>query len=871
MNTTFNDISAVIKYLKSRVSLSDAIGKVVEVKKPSAHMHKALCPFHSEKTPSFTITPDKGMYYCFGCHAGGDLITFYQEYYTLSVVEAIDVIATEYQLDIEQFRRPLTPQEIELRRLIDINTKVAQGLHEFTHLAPEFWDERGINPDSEQLQPFMLGYCDSLTMLHTIATQAGATPQDLETLDFNRASMWEDAIVYPVIDTRKQVLGFKNRPLYGGAKRNDQPKFVGSTNTPTMDTSVLYGFHEARKYIKDKPLVLVEGQHDVLSMVENRINNVVCSDGTSLNIEKLMYLQEYGIKQIVLMFDGDRAGQDSAQSVVKIINENLDIITMSVKIATIEQDADPDSIIRAGGRMQLLLDIDSAVYANQFMIDHIARQITLTGDLNSATGKIDFINQIKPILLTTRSVERPILIEYVSQKIHTNPSFIEDLLREEQNAGKKSVLFNVDGEKTVLAELIRNEDFRLDAMPVLKKSYFYTMKHQHLFGIIQDLLDKGFPITSVSIMTEANNQGMRDIFSDGFVDNLQMVSGNARMMLDDIVDKAIRRDLTVKFEQLRNQVEDTTVSIPLLTETALNTIQSTSEGHTDDDTLTPQEGAKRTMERIFKNMNEPNTIEGIELPSQPMLTGLIRGLCGNRLITIAANQSVGKTTLVTNWISDIMTQGIPWLHFSLEMGAEEMSDKLIGIHAGVEGSKMTDGTLSDAEYYRLQQSALIYHGSKIFIDDRSVTLEAIMNKTRRYIRKYGIQGISIDYIQLMTMERSKAKQKYEELGDISGALKRDVAKHMNIPVVILSQLNKNAVDKEVAKAEDGAGAYKVAQDSDVFITLKEKSDKEIEEGGGLQATGNITLFLDKNRQGRGDVFIPQMFTRENQRMVEVRL
>ena len=120
----------------------------------------------------------------------------------------------------------------------------------------------------------------------------------------------------------------------------------------------------------------------------------------------------------------------------------------------------------------------------------------------------------------------------------------------------------------------------------------------------------------------------------------------------------------------------------------------------------------------------------------------------------------------------------------------------------------------------------------------------------------------------MQKERSFNKQRYEELGDISGALKNDIAKKFNIPVVILSQLSRSAIKADIAKAEDGAGSYKIAQDSDIYITLKEKSLEEIQEGGGIE-NGNLVMNLDKNRGGQADVLTDIYFQKDIQRMVEI--
>ena len=869
--TIFNDLTAVIQEIKSRVSLSDAIGKVADIKKPSSNMHKALCMFHEEKTPSFTISPDKGVYHCFGCHASGDLVTFYKDYYRLNTIEAVDRIAEEYDIDLERHRRPLTPEEQEERRLVAINNKLADLLHEQVDEADYFWEERSIDPSHENLKPYKLGYSANLSDVMTLARQAGASPADIETLDLNRANMWTDAIVYPYINSRGDVRGFKNRPLYGGNRIDGAPKFVGTLNTPVAQTD-LYGLHVARKYA-EKHLVIVEGQHDVLSMAQDGIRNVVSSDGTTLNFDKLDLLQDMGIKNVVLVFDGDNPGKQASKSVAQVLNEKREDLNMIVKIASVPDGTDPDEMIRNGQRISLLSSIMLAVYANQYLIDMIMADMQIQGaDIQSVTGKMDFINTVKPVLLVASGIEQAFLMEYVAQKINSRSEFIEDLLRTEATAGKKSILFDVEGEKGVLSQMLRDENFRHEALVEMRAKYFYIIKHQHLFDIISQAVREDIPINITTIRTLINNRGLNDIFSNGFVEQLADISGNFRSTMQDLVDKALRRQIQKEANNLAVTAGDLATSTPLLVEAHLSNVQGIADNQSDNGLiLQPQAGATQFMDRVLNNMRNPGSIEGVVIKSQPTLTKLLRGLCGNRLITISANQSVGKTTLLANILNDISVEdGIPWLHFSVEMSSEEVADKIIGLNAGVEGSKIADGIINDEEYRRVQNSALKYYNSKLYIDDEASTLEQIVNTTRRYLRNKQIAGISIDYIQLLTMENSKARQKYEELGDISGALKRDIAKKMNLPVIVLSQLNRGAVNAEVATAEDGAGSYKIAQDSDVYMTLKDKTDEAIEEQGGLQQAGNQVLFLDKNRHGKADVFIDVLFMRETQRMEEVR-
>jgi DNA primase len=859
------DLNAAIAAVKEQVPIEKGIGEIHPLTRVSDTMYKALCPFHEEKTPSFTVNPEKGMFYCFGCHVGGDLITFYQQYFTLSAAEAMRRIAEQFHIDISQYERPLTPEEQRIQNLQKGMHKLAILLHEDAD--PQgFFASRGIDPDQEELEGFLLGYCHDLTQLTIMARDCGLDDIALGELDLQRPAMWTNVAVYPLFDPRGAVIGFKNRPL----ERGDGPKFIGTTKSPLMDTMATpYGFHIARKSRGRTPLVVVEGQHDVLSAHAAGMPWVVATDGTAFNMDRLQVMQEHGVDELTFAYDGDQPGQEALTRVAQLLNKNRNEVSASVKIAQLPQGKDPDDMIQGGDRLAFELACQSAVYANQYLIDRLAEEVDRVSGLNTVTGKLDYLSRLRPILAAAPAIEQEILQGYLAHQLHLPEAAIEDYLRIDKDAGKQSVLYNLEAERAVLAQVVAEPAFQLEVMPQLRPTDFYSSKYRQLFSIIQGLTQKGIELNLDTVQTALNNAGMRELFGSGLASTLQD-SGTGRQLFADLQDKSIRRHLQEIAARLAQQSSNPAINLPVVTEEALQSLQRATDGAEGEGTLAPQTGAKEAMDRVLNNMRHPNQISGIQLQSEPTLTNILRGLNPDRLITLAANQSVGKTTMLTNWMVDMMNSGVPWLHFSLEMGASEMVDKVIQVASGVMGSKILDGTLTDQEYHQVQQAALAYYNSKLFIDDESNTLEAIISKIRQYQYRHQIAGVSIDYVQLMTMERSKARQKYEELGDISGALKRDVAKALNMPVIILSQLSKSAVDKQVATAEDGAGAYKIAQDSDIYMTLKPKNDTEIQEGGGLATAGNMTLFLDKHRQGRADVFIDVMFSRENQRMMEVK-
>ena len=866
-----SDLQGAIDHLKSHIDLADVMGEVVKLEKAGSDLLKALCCFHEENTPSLTVTPSKGLYHCFGCKASGDIITFYKDYHHMSTVEAIYALSDKYDISITQFEREPTEEEVRNTRLEAINRAVRDGLHEIlladNNRGKLYLQNRGITEDT--MIEFGLGYSPSHREVFSLAQ---GDQQDLEVLGLASSNerQWRDAIVYTLHDARGRVIGFKNRPYHDGREVDEQgrklPKFIGtSSKSPLHSDHDLYGFHIARKHLVDGRLIVVEGQHDVLIAHQHGIKNVAGTDSTALNEPKLKLLEEFGVREIVVVYDGDNAGREASYKIASEASESG--TNISIKIASMPDGMDPDELIQSQGKTQFLQIVHEAVYASQYIIDQIANQIPLT----TVTNKMDFIKRCEPIMTKAQTFEREFIIRYVAEKVDIDHTVIEDMLRAEESKLLKSLLYNIEGEKIVLGGILRDSEFRLEAMDFLNEDDWYLHKHKLLFEIIVEMDRNAMPITIDTIKTTINNKAMKQTFNEGaFVDEVYASMGSYESLLEDIKDKSLRRKLIKEAEELKRKAQDTRSSTIFVSEEHLNKIEKITTGASNmNDISTPHSGAKNFMDTLHDRMQNPGKIVGHDMgPSFQILTGLLNGLQNKKLITIAANQSVGKTTLTANLLNHIaITNKIPWAHFSLEMPEEEMVQKFIGIRSGVNTQRIERGNVTDDEYSRIRRAAIDYHEGGLYIIDNCITLESIVNKTRSLMRNHGVQGISIDYLQLMSLEKSFGKKKYEEEGEISGALKNDVAKRFDIPVIAVSQMSRRALDRDIQKAEDGQGAYKIAQDSDIYMILQDKSQEEIDEWG--IEYGNQILNLDKNRGGTADVLIDIYFDKDTQRMSEV--
>ena len=854
------DVNDAIDYLKSQVSIEKIVGEVVDLKKSGSDMLKGSCCFHEERTPSLAVSPSKGLYHCYGCKAGGDAVTFYKQYYKMNTIESIYKIAENYGVSMSEYERDLTQEEKEkdllYRAAADVQKRLASQVDE----AMDYLQSRGIT--QETAEKYGIGYSGGIEEVQGALSPYPSTI--IESLGIENPRMWDNSIVYPQYDSGRRVVAFKCRPIVdveaGQAQRG--PKWLGSASKSLLYSEEnLYGFHLARRNLQDGSLIVVEGQHDVLSMHQHGILNVSGSDGTNFGAAKIAMLKEHGVREIVLLYDGDQAGREASARIAREFSKETEI---TIKIATLKS-SDPDEVLRSGRMLDLRRSLYLAVYGGQYLVDQLVAGI----DLSTTTGKIDLIKQTRTIVGSVSMIQRVFLIEYIGKLVAIDKHTIEDVYREETARTERSLLYNLDGERIVLGAMIRDVDFRAEVYDAMRETDFYLPKHQYLYSMMLELDDQSMPVSVDTLSTQANNHGYQQVLDRGYyIRVLYDTMGEYHNLLEDLTDKAARRNLIRQSEKFGEQLKDLRLRTVISLEEHLDQSQKAME-KSSNELIDGEVGAHQFMDTLHNRMENPNQIVGIQLGDRwRNTTSVLNGIQNKKLITVAANQSVGKTTLLCNWLNEIcINQKLPWVHFSLEMPAEEVITKIVGLRSGVNTQKIERGNLTAEEYAAVQRAALDYYNSGLIVIDHAYTMESISNSIRKMIRMKKVVGTSIDYIQLMTVERSKFRQRYEELGDISGILKNDIAKGMGIPVIILSQLSKAATEAQVAKAEHGAGSYKVAQDSDVYITLKEKSDEEIDQYG--LEMGNLTMNTDKNRSGQADVLQNLLFQREIQRMTEV--
>ncbi len=387
--------------LISRVDIIDVIDSRVPLKK-AGRDYKACCPFHQEKTPSFTVSPSKQFYYCFGCGASGTAVGFLMEFEHLSFVEAIEDLASANGLTVprEGFQKGAVPAEnnntAEIYRLLERADRFYRQqlrVHPEAKHAVEYLKGRGLS--GEIAAEFGIGFAPP--GWHNVGKALSeARPADLvaaglsiENDEGRRYDRFRERVMFPIRDRRGRVIGFGGRVLGDGT-----PKYLNSPETPVFHKGrELYGLWEARQALKQLPrLLVVEGYMDVVSLAQFGLRYAVATLGTSVTPDHLQVMFR-ATSEVVFCFDGDRAGRDAAwrglENVLPLIGEGR-----QVKFMFLPEGEDPDTLIREIGRPGFETRVEKAQPLADFVVD----QLSSRADLSQIDGPARLVELARPLL-----------------------------------------------------------------------------------------------------------------------------------------------------------------------------------------------------------------------------------------------------------------------------------------------------------------------------------------------------------------------------------------------------------------------------------------------------------------------------------------
>ena len=422
-----------INDLPNRVDIVGLINKRVPLKKAGKD-YKACCPFHEEKTPSFTVVPTKQIYHCFGCGESGGIIDFIMKFDHLAFVEAIETVAGESGVSVvyDQTAKPVDSRFKRFNKLMSEVSDFYQSQLKNSAAKKKVVDyakKRGIS--GSIAKRFELGFAPpGWTNLYDDFKRSDENVHDLEVMGLLVAKKdkesdyydrFRDRLMFPIHNTKGNVIGFGGRVL----SDKDNPKYLNSPETPLFSKSKeLYGLYHCRKYSRRIDYILVvEGYMDVIALHQQGITSVVATLGTATTPAHLQVLSR-SAETIVFCFDGDKAGRDAAW---KALKTSLPAITagLLIKFLILPNGEDPDTLIKSESVKSFSKRINDAQTLSSFLFDHIKAQVPF----NTIEGKTLFLEKTAELInLVTYPTYRQQLIEGVAQEVGQKIDQVEKAL-----------------------------------------------------------------------------------------------------------------------------------------------------------------------------------------------------------------------------------------------------------------------------------------------------------------------------------------------------------------------------------------------------------------------------------------------------------
>ena len=418
-----------IEEIRSAADIVDVISEFVQLRKRGKNFI-GLCPFHTEKTPSFTVSEDKQIYHCFGCHNGGNVFKFLMEYEKISFIESVQELAARVGINLE-YEEDTTGKESEQEVLYEINVQAARYFSDNLLNAPEgeiarkYFNERKIKPQT--MRAFGLGYAlngwenfvefaKSQKIDLERAVQLGLIGQQKDGRLFDKFS---DRIIFPIFSANGRVIAFAGRIL---ESREASAKYLNSPESLIyVKGRILYGLSFSKDEIRklDKA-ILVEGYMDLISLYQNGVKNVVAVSGTALTEDQVQLLSRY-TKNVVLLFDADTAGvKASMRSIELLLKRDIE-----VKIATLPSGEDPDSFINKNGKeefdemirkAQNFLEYQTAYYESQHYFEDHKKTAEAIREL------------VKMLALIDDELKRNLLLKSIAKRFNLREKLLESEL-----------------------------------------------------------------------------------------------------------------------------------------------------------------------------------------------------------------------------------------------------------------------------------------------------------------------------------------------------------------------------------------------------------------------------------------------------------
>lgn len=487
----------IIQKVKEQNDIVDIISESVVLKRAGRNFI-GLCPFHNEKTPSFSVSQDKQIYKCFGCGEAGNVLTFVMKSKNMTFIDALKYLGDKANIEIEDNNAQNMHNRNE--RLYKVNVEAARyyfnGLQSNQNII-QYFTRRGII--NKTIRKFGLGYAkDGWQNLMNYLKRKGYTELDLLNAGLivkgknnSYYDRFRNRVIFPVFDYRGRVIGFGGRVL-----DDSKPKYLNSPETDIFKKGTnLYGLNFAIKENKDRTIIIVEGYMDCISLHQYGITNAVASLGTALTLEQAKLLKRYA-DRIIVSYDADLAGQSATIRGLKILKkEGFDL-----RVLTVPEGKDPDEFIKNNGKEAFIKLINNSLP----LIDYEIKMASMGLDMKDENKVITYIDRACDIILELPPIEKDVYIRKLSEETGVKEQAIYDLMSEKINVNKMEKRYTkysfgqklylepayMKAERNLLKIMMENINIYEYIIEIISEEELILNSHKKIFNLIKEAIEE---------------------------------------------------------------------------------------------------------------------------------------------------------------------------------------------------------------------------------------------------------------------------------------------------------------------------------------------------------------------------------------------
>ncbi len=527
----------LIDEIRNSNDIVDIISQYVILKRSGRNFF-GLCPFHKEKTPSFSVSPDKQIFHCFGCGAGGNVIHFISKIENVDFKESLEILADRVGIKLPTLENNVDSKRLELKeKVYEINKLVATYYHETLYKpqakpAQEYVKKRKL--DNKALKEFCIGYAENANVLYKMLKEKGFTEEEILASDLvikkgnSYVDRFKNRLIFPIQDIRNRFIAFGGRVL-----DNSLPKYINSPeNIVYSKARNLYGLNVA-KNTKTRKLIIVEGYMDTVSLHQRGIDNVVASCGTALTEAQGRLLRKYAEK-VIISYDSDSAGQAATLRGLEILNN----LGCDIRILQMEGAKDPDEYVIKYGNGRFNDLVENAISLVEFKIKVLKKGL----NIENTNDKIKFMNEIAKILGgVDNKIEQEIYIDKISNDYNISKEAIYAQINKNEYSNNKGS--KILESSNIRKPIIKKQETKVNSELEKRENIIISLLidgGEEVYNKIKDIINPN------DFKSEANQKIMRRLYEefekgnsninslvDMFADDEQVVNALTGIMADD--------------------------------------------------------------------------------------------------------------------------------------------------------------------------------------------------------------------------------------------------------------------------------------------------------------------------------------------------